>query len=240
MKRSLGLALALMAFSAIPSQAASITFNLNCVVGHPTPGQVQCGGSIPSYGTVTLSDSPGNGDILLTVDLAGTGEKFKDLFFNYAGSGVAITAGAGTTNLLDPNNVSHAPYSGKFDVGALGGDDPFSIILYGWNSTSANLGNSTTGGANNVNLTLANFQVRDTLNQTFLALHIQNIGPNGCEAGGTLCTPGTTGDGSMNAVGSNSTSTGGGSNGQTVPEPASMVLFGAGLLAAAARLRRSK
>src|SRR5262245_17898781 len=185
MTRSVITAFALTALSAIPSQAASITFDLNCVIGHPTGGDVQCG--VPSYGTVTFSDSPGSGDIQLTVDLAGTGEKFKDLFFNYNGSAVGITAGSGTTNLLDPNDVSHAPYTGKFDVGALGGNDPYTITLYGWNSTSANTGNSSTSGAANVNLLLANFNVLDTLGQTYLAVHIQNIGPGGCSAGGPLC-----------------------------------------------------
>jgi hypothetical protein len=176
MLRSALTAFALLALTAIPSQADSITFDLNCVLGHPSAGSIQCG--VPTtYGTVTLSDSPGDGDILLTVGLAGSGEKFKDLFFNYNGSAAGITAGAGPSNLLDPNDISHGPYSGKFDVGALDGDDPFSITLYGWNSGSSNLGNASTSGANNVSLLLQNFQVYDTLNQTYLRSTFRIWGP---------------------------------------------------------------
>src|SRR5262245_56488413 len=109
MMRSVFTALAITALSAIPSQAASITFNLNCELGNTT---VNC--PVASYGTVTLDELPGDGDLLLTVDLTGTGEKFKDLLFNYNGSAAAITAGSGTTNLLDPNGETLPPYSGRF------------------------------------------------------------------------------------------------------------------------------
>ena len=64
----------------------------------------------------------------------------------------------------------------------------------------------------------------DTLNQTYLALHIQNIG-----AGGD----------SMNAVGSSGWLDGAShADVSAVPEPASLVLLGTGLFATAARFRR--
>jgi hypothetical protein len=206
-------------------EAASITYNFNCIAQGTT-----CTSSA-SYGTLTLSDAPGNGDILVTVDLVGSGEKFKDLFLNYAGSAAKITStnNSGATNLYDPNDVSHAPYQGNFDIGPLGGNDPFAATLYGW----------TAGGAN-VNLLLSDFHSLDTLNLVFAALHIQNIGPNGCKAEGpVVCVPGTTGEGSMNSVGAtyvnlNQTN----QDPIPTPEPAAMVLLGSGLACVLIRHRR--
>jgi hypothetical protein len=219
MTRTVITALALTALSAIPSQAASITFDLNCKLGQAGPGGMQCG--VPSYGTVTFDDMNGSGDIQLTVNLT-IGTKFKDLFFNYNGSAAGITADSGASNLLDRDDRSHAPYTGRFDVGALDGNDLFTTKLYGWDSASSNLGNSSTSGAGNVDLLLEKFQVLDTLGQTYLAVHIQNIGPGGD---------------SMNAVGS-SELLNGPRDVSAVPEPASLVLLGTGLFATAARFRR--
>src|SRR5215831_17161100 len=96
------------------AEATSLTFNLDCVL--TTSG---CTPSA-SYGTITLNDSPGNGDLLLTVDLAGTGEKFRDLEMNYSGGASQITSDDGQATLT-PNGFTLSPYLGSFDLGYSGG-----------------------------------------------------------------------------------------------------------------------
>lgn len=209
------------AVCAVAANGATITYDLRCVLNGNVPANCA---SNPSFGTVSISDIV-NG-VSVTVDLAGTGQKFRDLMLN-AGSAVTITNDGDPNNVVQysSNGFSITPYSGLFDIGGSGGQ--------GWAGNDGYTTNLTGTG-----LTVANLATRDSLNNVYVALHIQSIGPGGCSGndnGTTNCVPGQTGGGSLKIGGilsqQNEPPT-------SLPEPGSMTMIGSGILGFAYALRR--
>jgi hypothetical protein len=206
------------------AQAASITFNLDCVL-NTTP----CAPT-SVFGTVTLTDGTGanTGKVEVAVNLAGSGQKFKDLLFNFSGPETSFTSSDGQTLAFGANAFAINPYNGLFDLSGMGG--------LGWNGSDPY---STFVGSPQGAISVADFIAKDSSGGqgVYVALHIQNIGDaNGgnCtgNATGTNCAPGVTGPGSLKIGGRIDTST------IPAPEPTSMVLLGTGLLAGAWRAKR--
>lgn len=217
-------ALAVCLFSAaLP--AATLTYDLVCILANS--GTNSCSNS-PTFGTVTLTDLTGAdlGKVSVTVNLTGSGtNKFKDLLLNFnsaANSTVTkITSDqTGSTNLLDLDDLEMNPYSGKFDVAgstASAISEPYTAKLSGFNVSNVAVALST-----------AAFNVKDTNNLFYVAVHVQNIScPNGA------CVPGQSGGGSIKVAGLLRPS-----DDTTIPEPFTTALVGAGLVAVGLLKRR--
>jgi len=204
------------------AEATTVTLPLDCVL-NGLPGDHGCPTNpADPFGFLTLKDVA-IGQVQLTVNLAGTGQKFKNLMLNFIPMGIDFTGFTGGT--LSPNSFNIPPYAGLFDIFVGNGNDLF----------------TTTFDADQ-NLSVGNFLAKDSLNILYLALHIQNIGPNGCEGnddGTTDCIPGATGEGSLKIGASNFD----GVVSQeevVVPEPAAIMLLGGGLAFLVALRLRSR
>ncbi len=202
-------------------QAASITFNLVCVLN--ALNTIPCNTSGPIFGTVTLTDNL-SGGVVVDVDLAGTTQKFRDLMLNFSGAATSLSSSDGLAS-LSANGFSISPYSGLFDVGKSSGQ--------GWNGDD--LYSTTLTG--NVAISVADFLTTDSLGNVYVAMHIQGIGDaNGGDCtgdgmGGTNCVPGMPGPGSLKIGGILQPNP----PEDPIPEPTTWLLVGGGLALLGAR-----
>jgi hypothetical protein len=196
-------ALAVLALCGQSARGTTLTANLTCALSNTT-----CDPFSLSQGTVTLDDST-FGQITLTVDLV-FGGKFRDLMLNFNGAGISSVSSSDGQASLSNNGFSFPPYNGLFDIGGTGGQH-----WHGDNHYTTTL--SSVDGS----LLLGMFDVRDSLNNVNVSVHIQNIpGVGSLKVGGIW--------------------EGGGGPGQEIPEPATATLLGGGLLILAWALRRRK
>jgi hypothetical protein len=228
------LAAAVFLIGGSPVWAAQITFNFDCILVNRTT----CAPS-ETYGTLTLSDSPGNGDLLLTLDLMGVRDKFRHLMLNYSGPAARLRSTDRQAE-YDENDLRFRSFRGRFDVGdddgkgwSYSGYGPYTTILSGWTSRGG-WQRRYSSGRSNVDLLLEDFLELDTLGQIYAALYIKDIGPYRCNGVYRECEPGAYGNGSLR-VGATLAP-------QVVPtpEPGSLTLLGAGLAASAAWARRRR
>jgi hypothetical protein len=201
--------------SAGAAQASTITFNLNCTITDSN----HCGSPFGPFGTVTLTDSSvASNTVDVVVDLiSGTTDRLYLNFFNTITDSSSVSghwaisggnAGGGSVT-ADKNYVGPCSYD-ELDILINPHDahDPLTFTL-----------SRTDDQGHALNLNADFFNVKDANGLLYAAVSIDGTGRH-CGDAGTAC------------VGATESTT------AAVPEPGSIMLFGAGLVGFAGTIRR--
>lgn len=196
------------------AEAASITFDLDCLISGPS-----CT-STTSKGSVVLTDAADTDriDIVVTV----LGGEVKQFWLNFTGSVGAGYAFASSTPIAveyDPNDAQADGYNiGFFDLEIPDSGGSLGTLTYSMTLRLAN-------GATDANLDVSMFDAKSTNGALYAA--VDNTGRDGSGFLGSQTCTGCTIEEEIEEL-------------TTAPEPGSMVLLGSGLAALAFRRYRSR
>ncbi|MDZ8110015.1 MAG: hypothetical protein RM338_31080 [Nostoc sp. DedQUE12a] len=167
-----------------PANAASLTYNLDCVISGTLGTKTYSGGSTctkvdTSFGTLTIKDNATNANkVDVVIDLAGANKhKIQTFDLNYNDAkfqnnafqiSAASPYGMGTKPItVDENKQKPGGYQGKLDLEI----NPLS-------TGPTNDGFTATISLSNFDLNVADFDFKDFLGNIFAAVHIGNYGNN--------------------------------------------------------------